>query len=49
MIQVYHDFGRMRDLGGMLDSGRKTRLRSYAQLRLEYMTPVVYLDSSCTS
>jgi hypothetical protein len=49
MMYVYHDFSRMRDFGGMLDSGRKTRLRSYARLRSEYMTPVVYPDSGRTS
>jgi hypothetical protein len=37
-----------RDFCHMPDSGRKTRLRSYARLRLEDMTPVVYPDSKCT-
>jgi hypothetical protein len=37
-----------RDSGRMPDSGRKTRLWSYAQLRSEDMTPVIYPDSRRT-
>jgi hypothetical protein len=44
MMQVYHDFGRMRDFGHMADSGRKMRLRSYARLQSEDMTLIVYPD-----
>jgi hypothetical protein len=49
IMQVFSDSGRMPD------SGRKTRLRSYAQLWSEDMTPVIcstpveYPDSRCTS
>jgi hypothetical protein len=38
-----------RDSGRMPDFGLKTQLRSYARLRLEDVTLVIYLDSTRTS
>jgi hypothetical protein len=43
------DSVRMHDSDHMPDSSRKTRLRSYARLRLEDMILVVYPDSGHTS
>jgi hypothetical protein len=48
-MQVYHDSSHMHDFSHMPDSGQKMRLRLYARLRSEDMTPVVYLDSDHTS
>jgi hypothetical protein len=48
IMQVYHDSSHMPDSDQKMRLRSYARLWSYAQLRSEDMTPVVYLDSGRT-